>query len=548
MAQISFESVRKVLLSALHRFPLVILAGVIGATAMVVLNHSDSEAVKETATRVGYAMGFAFPLFVAAVYAGELFPCRRWLFQVAAVLGVWAYGQFLDPEREGLTLLLVGIAAVSVASAVPGLVKESGKNWWRVNIGTLNAIVLAQILTLVVLVGLLLAVESIKALFDLELQRIPGDVIAVCVFLIAPLAVTALLPAARAELDATQPGFAVWGRLCQWALVPMGFLFTGILTAYAVRIVIERAMPDGMVALPVLVLGCYGLAALCLLEPWRDERKWARAFARIFPVVFPLFSILLFLALARRIDDYGFTFQRYTALALAVWISVCCLVLLVRRSVPLAFAPALLAVAALIAAFGPLSSQQVCLRSQSYWLKQLLAERSEDNADRIASSLRYIAFNYDQATVEKFTGPLDLEKDASTYEVAKAARKKLGLPELNYDGSVRVEFDWPEKKPIPVQGYRFLHKWNRGSVSLGPVDLMIQIRDGELAVWSGSKKLHIFDLAVLDPSKAESAEAPPSFDWNHEGREFRIILLSAEWAGAGKEARLTGGDVLVLEK
>ena len=83
---------------------------------------------------------------------------------------------------------------------------------------------------------------------------------------------------------------------------------------------------------------------------------------------------------------------------------------------------------------------------------------------------------------------------------------------------------------------------------MGPVDLMIQIRDGELAVWSGSKKLHIFDLSILDPSKAESAEAPPSFDWNHEGREFRIILLSAEWAGAGKEARLTGGDVLVLEK
>jgi hypothetical protein len=208
----------------------------------------------------------------------------------------------------------------------------------------------------------------------------------------------------------------------------------------------------------------------------------------------------------------------------------------------------LLAVAALIAAFGPLSSQQVCLRSQSYRLNRLLAERSEDNADLIASSLRYIAFNYDQATVEKFTGPLDLEKDASTYEVAKAAREKLGLPEINYDGSVRVEFDWPEEKPISVQGYRLLHKWDRGSISLGPDDLMIQIRDDELAAWSGSKKLQVFNLSIFDLSKAESAEAPPSFDWNHEGREFRIILLSAEWAGAGKEARLTGGDVLVLEK
>jgi hypothetical protein len=257
---------------------------------------------------------------------------------------------------------------------------------------------------------------------------------------------------------------------------------------------------------------------------------------------------LLFLALSRRIEDYGFTFQRYGALALAVWITACCLVLLVRRSASPAFAPALLAVFALVAAFGPLSSQQVCLRSQSDRLKQLLADRSEDNAARIASSLRYIAFNYDQATVEKFTGPLDLEKDASKYELAKAARKKLGLPEINYDGSVRVEFEWPDEKPISVEGYRLLHKWDRGSISLGPDNLKIRIRDGKLAAWSGSKKLHVFELSHLDPLKAESAEAPPSFDWNFEGREFRIMVLSAEWAGAGKEARLISGAVQVLEK
>lgn len=542
----SFSNIREALAVSLRRFPLVVLAGLLGAVSMIVLNHSDAS--KEITARVAYSMGFAFPLLFAAVYAGELFPRRRWIFQAAAVLAVWACWQFVDPEREGLTLLLVWIAAVSIASMVPGLVNEPVKNWWRVNIGALNAIVLSSILTLVVLLGLLLAFESIQSLFDLELRRIDGDVVAFCIFLVAPLAVTALLPSARAELDATQPGFAVWGRLCQWALVPMGFLFTGILAAYAIRILIERAMPDGMVAMPVLALGCFGLSAVWLLEPWRDERKWARAFARIFPVVFPLFGILLFLALARRIEDYGFTFQRYGALALAVWITACCLVLLVRRSASPAFAPALLAVFALIAAFGPLSSQEVCLRSQTYHLKQLLAERSEDNAARIASTLRYIAFNYNQATVEKFTGPLDLEKDASNYVVAKAARKKLGLPEINYDGSVRVEFEWPEEKPISVEGYRLLHKWDRGSISLGPSDLAIKIRDAELSAWSGSKKLHVFDLPLLDPSKAESAESPPSFDWNFEGREFRVMVLSAEWAGAGKEARLISGAVQVLEK
>ncbi|MBV5332351.1 hypothetical protein JZU54_01995, partial [bacterium] len=88
---------------------------------MILLNHSDSAMIDKYCTRFGYAVGFAFPLLVAAGYAGELFP-RRWgIFQAAALLGVWAHWQYLDPERDGMTLLLVWIAAASIASTVPGL-------------------------------------------------------------------------------------------------------------------------------------------------------------------------------------------------------------------------------------------------------------------------------------------------------------------------------------------------------------------------------------------------------------------------------------------
>ena len=89
------------------------------------------------------------------------------------------------------------------------------------NIGALNALILAQILTLVVFIGLMLALESLRSLFHLELSGVHEDVMAVCGFLVAPLAFVMLLPAARADLDSKQPGFAVWGRLCQWALVPI---------------------------------------------------------------------------------------------------------------------------------------------------------------------------------------------------------------------------------------------------------------------------------------------------------------------------------------
>jgi hypothetical protein len=549
----SFQPLRRALAEGVLRFPLVILAGLFGAGAMIVFNHSDLESIEENCVRIGYAAGFAFPLLVAAVYAGELFARGRWVFQVAAVLAVLAHWQFLDPEKDGLTFLLVWIAAAGIASAVPGLVANPKSNWWRVNIGGLNALILAQILTLVVLIGLLLALESLRTLFDLELSGVHGDIMALCGFLVAPLAVVMLLPAARADLDSKQPGFALWGRLCQWALVPIGFLFTAILAAYAIRILIERELPDGMVALPVLALGCYGLAAQWILEPWRADRAWAKAFSRVFPVAFPLFSILLFLALARRIEDYGFTFARYAALALAVWIVACCLVVLIRRSASPAFAPALLAVFCLVAAFGPLSSQEVCLRSQTHQLEKLLANRSADTESRIASTLRYLAYNYDQSVVERFTGPLNLEKDPTKYDIARAARKKLGLPQINSDGSVQVEFDWPEERPLSTEGYRLIHGIRCASVPLGETasgeKLEIWRKKGELGAYAGTKKLHAFDLSTIDPEAAEKSDAPPAFPWSFEGREFLVVILEAQWDKNSESSReLTSADVIVFEK
>ncbi len=61
----SVSNIRQALAVSLRRFPLVILAGLFGTVAMIVLNHSESESAKEIAARVGFAMGFAFPLLVA---------------------------------------------------------------------------------------------------------------------------------------------------------------------------------------------------------------------------------------------------------------------------------------------------------------------------------------------------------------------------------------------------------------------------------------------------------------------------------------------------
>jgi hypothetical protein len=186
-------------------------------------------------------------------------------------------------------------------------------------------------------------------------------------------------------------------------------------------------------------------------------------------------------------------------------------------------------------------------------LEKLLANRSPENDPRIASSLHYLAYNYDRSVVERFTGELDLEKNPSQWDIEQAAQKKLNLPKISYDGSIKVEFDWPKERPLPIEGYRLIHGIRCGIVPLGETSSgeKLEIRHGfaELAVFAGTKKLHAFDLPTINPKTAVAAPTPPSFPWSFEGREFLLIILEAQWEKPAADARkLTRADVIVLEK
>ena len=522
--------IRTAILLGSRRFPLLTVAGLIGFVAMLLLNHSESEEIQNQCRDIGLAVVFAFPLIIAAGYTGALFPSRSLLAHIIAIGCVLAHWHFLDYEITPLVLLWV--ASTALASVIPGIIREPQSNWWRINIGTLNALFLTFCLTSVLCMGLYLALESINALFGLKISRFSADIPSFCGFLIAPLALSILLPAARAPLDAELPGYALWGRFCQWALVPLGFLFTGILTIYGIRILLQWELPDGIVALPVICLGCYGLTAQLMLEPWREEKVWAKGFTRLFPAVFPIFSVLLFVALFQRIGEYGFTSERYLALAIAVWITVSSLLLLVRRTANPAFVPALLALAAIISAIGPLNLRTVCLKSQSTELLSLLSQRSPDNEARIASVLQYIALNYDRATVERIIGPLGLKGEAAKGEVLRAAQKKLRLVAA-FECDAGVEFKWPTTQPVSINGYRRIYGPVDRKITIAGSDssddLHIEQMESGLRVYQGQKTLHTFDLSSIDPDSAEQAPAPPNFTWNVGDTRFQVVILEAQW-------------------
>jgi hypothetical protein len=537
--------------AGLSRFPLTIAAAIIATSATIVSIHAHSDQVAEVCLRISLTMIFGMPLLIAASYASELHPSFRWTYPLAAVIAMTAVS-FLVPEKNQFESVyspwfrfwMLLLMAIALTSVTPGLAGEGSHNWWRVNIGWLNAFVLSFIMAVIVQMGLQLALLSVEKLFGLETRygtlmgRLHGDLFAIGCLLIAPVTALSLFPSANEELNADQPGFKIWGNLGKWGLIPIGFLFMGILAAYAVKIVIQWKLPNGMVATPVLSLGGYGTLAMLLIRPWREKESWARWFSNIYPVAFLLSSIMLFVSVAVRIDEYGLTFARYSALVAGIWIAVSALILLTRRNQAPILITSLLALMTFLAALGPSSAGNLSFMSQSERLKHLLRAANHQN-QQIASVVRMIVEDFGLADLEKVTGPLGLDSKLNRWQLAEKALQKMHLS--SQESSIQKNYQCPSDAPIPIAGCTLYWTPTQGwglntPISLGKNDagkefILQKSNSGEnkLILSVSHREVASKSIDDLDFETARKNGSPLTVSIAGEGRIFLIVITQANW-------------------
>lgn len=532
---------------AVRRFPMVALAALVAAACAVVANHGPEEgAVIENCWRVVQLMLVGFPLFVGVAYFGEFFPRFRKIAWAGSLLLLMAIWFRMPPERGPFVLIYAWLATtVSVlafASTVPGLGGTAA--WWRVNVGTAQALILAFVASAIVEGGLQTAVFSIHALFGFGMDKFHIDALTIVALLFAPMAVLALLPPAREEGSIFIESF--WRNLGQWVLAPLGFVFIAILGAYAGLILIKRELPAGMVATPVLALGVYGTAAMLLLQPWRDVSVPARWFARIYPIAFIVSSILLFIALAERISAYGMTFDRYTALAAGIWLVFAALLFLFRITNSGMLIMAAAALGALAGSMGPISAGALSLRGQTARIGRMLKTSGHDDA-QIFDGLKFLSENFGQAAVEKISGPLGDVKSESSSDIAKAAAEKLGVT-IGTQRADQFAYRW-SSGALPIDDFTSILSGEKSSLGKTKTGEEIDLRnpDGRLCVYVGNKE-------VRELLPGESGTLPEStklltVPFFVDGREFLLVVLRANgMQSKGKATSFSFVEYVILAK
>ena len=371
--------------SAFARFPLALVSAVFGT--MVAVNLVDRENVinEHLQEKLGMIALLGIPLFISLSVLSEKQKWGRGLSIAAQLVGVAAlagyffllpvnaYESLIHPVR----FLLLSIGLHFLVSFIPYLGKDQSEGFWQYNVAMFLRFLTSALYSAVMYLGLTIALAAADHLFGFDVKEIRyfqlwiiiAGTFSVWVFL-------AGVPKGLTSMNHPREYPKGLKLFTQFILLPLVALYFIILITYEAKIIIEWNWPKGWVSQLVLWYSVVGILSLLLLHPLRKqaENRWVQVFTKwFFRALVPL-VLMLFLAIAQRISDYGITENRYFVLAMAVGLSVVVLYFIVSKAKDIRVIPIVICILAFASAFGPLSAFSVSKSSQQARLDAMLAE------------------------------------------------------------------------------------------------------------------------------------------------------------------------------
>lgn len=369
---------------ASRRFPgamLCAIAGVVTVIAYISPNGGAEERYLERLWMV-FQLGLPFLTGLVAFSESKAWDEKRgWLLQGLGLLvlaGCWVLFDPSAPAFEYVGLpryfVLVVTAHLFVAAA-PYLNQLSVRDFWEYNRELFANIIIGVVFTLILFAGLGLAILAVDQLFDLNIDhKIYGKLFVVLAGVFNTTYFLFHFPE-KYEFASADTGYnAIFKNLCKFILIPIVGLYFLILYTYGGKILAMWSLPRGWVSSLVLGFSVAGIFTYLLnfYLPEHDDSAHVRGYKKWFWWVVLPPTVLLFVAIGKRISDYGVTEERFLVAHLGVWLAATCLYFLFSKHDNIKFIPISLGLFALVFAFGPLSAFKVSERSQVGILKNLL--------------------------------------------------------------------------------------------------------------------------------------------------------------------------------
>ncbi len=365
------------------RFPLAILFMLTGSFFGILHNHLPYGNIDNHHYYINVIwsayLGMLLTLAVALYAERKNFPFKIKLFNGIIAVGLIVAYYFSLPDHSShgpekqFILFIIGLHLL-VAFA-PFTAKGEVNGFWQYNKTLFLRFLSAALYSGVFYIGLALAMAAIDNLFKVDIREKWYIDLWICVFCVFnTIFFLGGLPSGFKNLQAIKDYPKGLKIFTQYVLLPIITVYLLILYAYTFKITVTRQWPYGWVSYLVLAFAIAGIFSFLLFHPIKDDaqNKWILIFNRFFYMAICPLIILLFLAINRRIGQYGITEERYFVLILTCWLAFITAYFLFSKNKNIKIIPFTLCALAFLISFGPWSAFSVSLKSQSQRLKQFL--------------------------------------------------------------------------------------------------------------------------------------------------------------------------------
>ncbi len=366
-----------------ERFPLAILSAIVAALAVhLIIDAFEADGATQPLWPVIMTAILGIPFFYTLRVLAE---SRGWPRSIhlgvtlAGLIVLVLYYLVLPSPVKGADVVsyMLLLAAVLLATSFLPFLGASGEEngFWQYNRVMFLRLAMAVLYSSVLYVGLALALGACDALlgFDIEGRRY-AQLWYWVVLVYSTWFFMAGIPRDIRGLQRVSDYPTALRIFTQYVLIPLVVVYMVILYAYMVRIIVQWDLPKGWVGYPVIGVSLVGMLALLLVHPIRNqpESKWVVPYAKFFYWAFYPLIVLISVAIATRISDYGVTENRYLVVGATAWLLGIALYFSFRHTADIRIVPISLCIVSALAAFGPWGATAFARRSQLDRLREML--------------------------------------------------------------------------------------------------------------------------------------------------------------------------------
>ncbi len=240
-------------------------------------------------------------------------------------------------------------------------------------------VLFAGISTLILCGGLSTIMFSIHFLFDVKIEsEVYGDIWCIGLMFFGPFYALSNMPKYYNFSVQEQYTYPLAVKfIATYLLAPLLTIYTVILYAYMVKILIQWDLPKGHLAYMITGYGIVGILTHFLAYPLRDEARGVLKFINDYfyhALLIPI--VLMAMAIWVRVDAYGITENRYAVILATIWFGGTALYMVFSQAKSLKVIPVGISVLGLLACFGPWGAMSTSARSQVARLETLLTANS----------------------------------------------------------------------------------------------------------------------------------------------------------------------------